>query len=48
MCDTIGGFQRKKGYKYRKYRQSLDYIRTNGYDRFLAAAAEWNGAYGRL
>lgn len=48
VCDTIGGFQRKKGYKYRKYRQSLEYIRTNGYDRFLAAAAEWVGAYGRL
>ncbi len=47
-CDTLQGLYRKKGYKYQKYRQSMEYLRTHGYDSFLEAAAKWKGAYGRL
>jgi hypothetical protein len=47
-CETIQGFYAKRGYKYGKYRQALEYIRENGYDRFIAIADKWTGPYGRL
>jgi len=47
-CDTLRGFYAKNGYKYRKYRESMEFIRTHGDDRFLKAAKQWKGAYGRL
>ena len=47
-CETLQGMYAKNGYKYQKYRQSLEYIKTHGYDRFLEAAEKWKGAYGRL
>jgi hypothetical protein len=47
-CDTLQGFYGKNGYKYKKYRQSFEFIRAHGYDSFLKAAQKWNGAYGRL
>ena len=47
-CDTLQGLYRKNGYKYKKYQQSLEFIRTHGYDHFLEATAKWKGAYGKL
>lgn len=47
-CQTIQGFFGKKGYKYGRYRQSLEFIRERGYRDFLKAARGWKGAYGRL
>jgi hypothetical protein len=47
-CATIRGFQSKKGYKYRKYRESLEFIRNRGYPAFLRLADTWKGPYGRL
>ena len=47
-CDTLQGMYRKNGYKYRKYRESMEFIRTHGYDLFLEAATKWKGAYGKL
>jgi hypothetical protein len=47
-CDTLQGLYRKNGYKYKKYQQSLDFIRTHGYDPFLEATSKWKGAYGKL
>jgi hypothetical protein len=47
-CDIIQSFYSKKGYKYQKYRQSLEFIRDNGYDRFIEIADTWKGPYGRL
>ncbi|MEN6343182.1 MAG: DUF3795 domain-containing protein [Methanospirillum sp.] len=47
-CATIGEFLAKNGYKYQKYAESLEYIRKNGYEKFLEAAARWNGPYGRF
>ena len=46
-CDTIQGFFAKNGYKYRKYKEALEYIRANGYDKFLDVADGWGGAYGK-
>jgi len=47
-CPTIQGFFAKKGYKYKKYRESLEFIRKYGYRAFLESARSWKGAYGQL
>jgi hypothetical protein len=47
-CSTIREFHAKKGYKYGKYRQSLEFIRLNGYPAFLACTCSWKRAYGNL
>jgi len=47
-CEIIRGFHSKKGFKYRKYRQSIEFIRKNGYATFLTFADEWKGPYGKL
>lgn len=47
-CPKIMGFFAKKGYKYGKYRESLEYIRRHGYAAFLETAGMWKRAYGRL
>jgi hypothetical protein len=46
-CPTLGEFHAKKGYKYGKYRQALEYIRANGYKAFLTVADGWTGACGK-
>ncbi len=48
QCELIMGFHDKSGYKYKKYKQSMDFIRENGYDRFLEVAANWKCPYGKL
>ena len=47
-CATIRGFYTKNGYKYKKYMQSSEYIRANGYAKFLKATSKWKCAYGKL
>ncbi len=47
-CGTIQDFYAKNGHKYRKYRESLEFIRRQGYPAFLLAASSWKGAYGSL
>jgi hypothetical protein len=47
-CEIIQGFYAKKGYKYGRYRQALEFIRQNGYPAFLKVADEWKGPYCRL
>jgi hypothetical protein len=47
-CERIQAFHAKKGYKYRKYRESIEFIRNRGYPAFLRFADTWNGAYGKL
>jgi len=46
VCQTLGAFYARAGYKYREYKQAPDYIRENGYEAFLAVANRWSGAYG--
>jgi hypothetical protein len=49
ICKIITEFySEKKGYKYKKYRESIDFIREKGYPQFLKFANDWNGPYGRL
>lgn len=46
-CAVLQEFFGKNGYKYRKYHQALDYIRANGYERFIAVADGWKIQYGK-
>ena len=46
-CVTIQGLYARSGYKYHKYRQSLIFIRENGYQAFLNIADSWKGPYGK-
>jgi hypothetical protein len=47
-CTILREFHGKNGYKYRKYQESLEFIRANGYAAFLSIARKWKGPYGRL
>ena len=47
-CPIIQAFHNHAGYKYGKYKQSIDFIRAHGYADFLARATAWTGAYGKL
>ncbi|MBN2065860.1 MAG: DUF3795 domain-containing protein [Candidatus Thermoplasmatota archaeon] len=47
-CTILHEFQTKNGYKYKKYKQSLEFIRTHGYKEFLKKTKDWKHAYGPL
>ena len=47
-CEIINEFYNKTGYKYKKYKEAIEYIRENGYDEFMKKADSWKGAYGKL
>lgn len=46
-CQIVNEFYSKNGDKYRKYKQATDYIRKDGYDKFLSIADHWKNAYGK-
>lgn len=46
-CAVLQEFLNKNGYKYQKYRQALEFISANGYDRFFAFADQWTRQYGK-
>ncbi len=46
-CDILQNFYSKNGYKYKKYKEALDFIRQNGYDAFIAIADTWKMQYGK-
>ncbi|MBN2407835.1 MAG: DUF3795 domain-containing protein [Elusimicrobia bacterium] len=46
-CDIITTFYGKNGYKYKKYREAIDYIRSNGYKKFIKIADNWKMQYGK-
>ncbi len=46
-CEIIGRFINHSGYKYSKYKQALEFIRSDGYDKFLSLAQKWKNPYGR-
>ena len=47
-CTIIGGFYAHKGFKYKKYKEAIDFIKSNGYPSFLSSSGAWKGAYGKL
>jgi len=46
-CETINAFYDKNGYKYKKYKEALLFIRQNGYDAFFQIADNWKNVYGK-
>jgi len=47
-CNVLQDFYGKNGYKYKKYQESLEFIRASGPAAFVTIAKKWKGAYGRL
>ena len=47
-CPTIQNFHSKRPYKYKKYKQSIEFIRKNNYARFIQIPNCWKNAYGKL
>lgn len=47
-CSIVGSWYSNKGYKYKKYKQAIDFIKEKGYDAFIILADQWKGAYGKL
>jgi len=48
VCRIIFSFHDKSGYKYKKYRQSVDFIKKYGYEKFIKIADKWKGPYGKI
>ena len=46
-CEIIQGFYSKNGYKYKKYRKATEFIRENGYAKFIEIADKWKYAHGK-
>jgi hypothetical protein len=46
-CEPLQGFYMKNGYKYRKYKEALEFIRKNGYCKFMKIADTWTMQYGK-
>ena len=47
-CEVLEVFWNKKGWKYKQYKRQLEFIRQNGYDKYLNIADNWKHAYGKL
>ena len=46
-CKLIQDFYQKNGYKYKKYREAIEFIRSNGYAKFIKIADQWKIQYGK-
>lgn len=46
-CTLINSWYSKKGYKYKKYKEAIDYIKKEGYDKFIKLTEKWKNAYGK-
>ncbi|AKB85945.1 hypothetical protein MCMEM_1892 [Methanococcoides methylutens MM1] len=46
-CDIVQEWY-KKCYQYGKCRQSIEFIRKEGYEEFLKRADNWKNHYGKL
>ena len=47
-CGIINDWYSRNGYKYKKYKEAIYFIRENGNEAFLKIADTWKNAYGRL
>jgi hypothetical protein len=48
FCNVIGEWYSKNGYKYKKYKEAVYFIRDNGYGHFFKIADKWKNAYGKI
>ncbi len=44
----LQAFYERKGYAGKRYQESIEFIRKNGYDEFLKIADKWKGLYGKI
>ena len=44
-CEILDAFWNKKGWKYKKYKKQIEFIRFNGYSKFLENADKWKGPH---
>ncbi|MEJ2281196.1 MAG: DUF3795 domain-containing protein [Candidatus Bathyarchaeota archaeon] len=47
-CKLLETFWNKKGWKYNQYKKQLEYIKQNGYTKYLDIADTWKKAHGKL
>jgi hypothetical protein len=47
-CEVLKTFWDKNGYKYGQYKKQLEFIRKNGYEKYLKCAETWKRANGKL
>jgi hypothetical protein len=47
-CDKIKTKFGKEKYNFKKCMQCLDFIKKNGYSKFIKIAENWKGPYGKL
>ncbi len=47
-CETLASFYGKKWKEYGRYRESLEFIRREGYSAFIGRSRGWDRAYGEL
>ena len=47
-CKIINEWYSHTGYKYKKYKEAIEFIRNKGYSEFIQLADQWKGAYGKL
>lgn len=47
-CAILDEFWSKKSWKYQQQKKQLEFIRQNGYEKFLAQANNWKGPRGKL
>jgi len=48
FCKIMSGWYNKNGYKYKKYKEAIEFIKKNGYSEFIKFADKWKNAYGKL
>ncbi len=46
-CSIVNDFYNKNGYKYRKYKEAVNFIRSNGYNDFIEIADNWTSVFGK-
>jgi len=46
-CEIIASFHNKNGYKYKKYKEALEFIKSSGYIKFLKVSSTWSRQYGK-
>jgi hypothetical protein len=47
-CQILTMFWSKNGSKYKQYKKQVEFIRQNGYEKFLKNADTWKGPRGKL
>jgi hypothetical protein len=47
-CEIANAWYSQGHYKNKKYKEAIEFIKKNGYKKFLKSANKWKNAYGKL